>query len=93
MQDIIIKHIGPVGRMLNGSKVAPKGHLCVWNGNIIVDGHKVWFGDVDLTKQAEALTAAAKEIGKPLYILREMDARFDNERKPQMQNAVQVVQP
>jgi hypothetical protein len=93
MNETIVKHIGPVGRMISSSKVAPKGHLCIWNGNIIVEGKKIWYGDLDLTKQAKELKAAAKEIGKPLYILREHDARFDNEAKPLIENAVEVIKP
>lgn len=93
INEVLIRHIGSIGRMISGSKTGPKGHLCVWNGNIVVDGRKRWYGDIDLTKQAKELAAAAKEIGKPLYILREHDARFDNESKPLIANAVQVVQP
>lgn len=86
----IEKHIGPVGRMISSSKTAPKGHLCVWNGNIIIDGRKVWYGDIDVTKQAKSLAKLAKEIGKDVYVLREMDARFDNEANPDLSRAVHV---
>lgn len=90
---ILIWHLGSIGRMISAKKVAPKDHVCVWNGNVIVDGQKRWYGDLDLTKQAKKLRAAATEIGMPLYILREHDARFDNENKPLIQNAVEVIQP
>ena len=93
MNEVLIKHLGSIGRMISGTKTGPKGHVCVFNANVIVDGRKRWFGDLDLTKQAKQLREAAKEIGQPLYILREMDARFDNEAKPLIEKAVEIIQP
>jgi hypothetical protein len=82
-----------MGRMVSGSKVAPKGQECVWNANVIVDGKKVWYGDLNLTKDEKDLQKCANIIGKPLYILREMDARFDNEKNPKLDKAVKVFTP
>lgn len=90
---IINEHIGALGRMLSQMKREPKGHVCVWNGNIIVGDRKVWFGDIDLTKDAKNLQKCADEIGQPLYILREMDARFDKEKNPDLTKAVTVINP
>lgn len=71
------------GRMLSGTKIAPKGQYCVWNANIVVKSNgKIWFGDINLTKDSAALNKVADAAGEPLYILREMDARFENEGKP-----------
>lgn len=65
------------GRMVSGSKTAPKGQFCVWNANIVAKScGKLWFGDLNLTKDAAALNKVADAAGEPLYILREMDARF-----------------
>lgn len=51
-----------------------------FNANIFVLGEgKVWFGDLDVTKDRETLQSIATEIGKDLYILRELDGRFENE--------------
>ncbi len=51
-----------------------------FNANIFtLEDGKVWYGDLDVTSDEPVLTAIAKEIGKDLYILREMDGRFDNE--------------
>ena len=86
-------YIGEMGRMISGAKVAPKGHVCVWNGNVIVEGKKVWYGDIDLTKDAKRLQLAANELKQPLYILREMDARFDQERNPDLSKAVATINP
>lgn len=82
------------GRMISGSKIAPAGHKCVWNANICQKSKgKIWFGDLDLTTDAAELQRLASEVGEPIYILREQDARFLNEAKPLYENAVAVIQP
>ncbi len=75
------------GRMISGSKslyrkVNP-GNFTVFNANVLTeeDG-KIWFGDLDLTEDDEILKKIAEKIGKKLYVLREMDCRFENENKP-----------
>ena len=51
-----------------------------FNSNIFVlEEGKIWYGDIDVTKEKEQLENVAREIGKDLYILREMDGRFGNE--------------
>ncbi len=80
------------GRMISGSKSAPKGHVFVFNGNICIKSKgKIWFGDLDLTTDAQKLGALAKEMREDLYILREHDARFSNEANPKYENAVAVI--
>jgi len=65
------------GRMLSPTKTAPKGHICVWNANIVTDKkEKIWFGDLDLNTDSEDLQRYANELGQTIYVLREMDARF-----------------
>lgn len=77
------------GRMISGSKQAPKGHVCVFNANLCTkSGGKFWFGDVDITADADDLKRIAAEKGEDVFILRERDARFDNEAKPLLENAV-----
>lgn len=71
------------GRMISGLKRAPDGQLCVWNANIIVKSRgKVWFGDLNLTMEGDKLKEIAKEVGEPLYVLREADCRFETENDP-----------
>lgn len=78
------KHGFVMGRMISGSKSGyreryPNNNV-VFNANIVAKSRgKVWYGDLDLTLDTENLTWVAKELGEPLYILREMDARFENE--------------
>ena len=83
-----------MGRMLSGTKNAPKGHVCVWNGNICIKSKgKIWYGDLDITADAKKLAEYAKEVGETIYILREMDARFTNEAAPRYENAIATVSP
>lgn len=71
------------GRMISASKDEPNGQKCVWNANIITrSGRKVWFGDLNLTKEGKLLKAVANAIGEPLYVLREHDCRFDTAEDP-----------
>ena len=86
--DVVDEILGPCGKMLSGSKIAPPGQNVVWNANVCVGSRKVWFGDLNVTKSEDKLKALAKLAGEPVYVLREMDARFNNEAKPLLENAV-----
>jgi hypothetical protein len=75
---------GMCGQILNGSK---SDSNIVYNANIIIGKKKHWFGD--FRKQWEhKLFEVSKLIGEDVYLLREMDARFDNENNPKIENAV-----
>lgn len=81
--EIFEKHRLLCGRMISAGKRGPEGHLCVWNANVITKSHKkVWYGDLNITKEGNKLKEIAKEIGEPLYVLREYDCRFDTEDDP-----------
>lgn len=72
------------GRMISHSKSGYKDKFpdneVYFNANIFVLGHgKIWYGDIDITKEKKQLENVAREIGKDLYILSEMDGRFGNE--------------
>jgi hypothetical protein len=82
------------GRMISGSKTAPKGHICVFNANVCIKSRgKIWFGDLDLTADETALKDLAAEKGEDVYVLRERDARFTNEAKPLFENWVGLYRP
>jgi len=84
------------GRMTYASKSldAPRDHVHVFNANVCVRSRgKVWYGDLNLTLDADVLKQWAKDMGETIYILRERDARFDNEQNPKFENAVASVQP
>lgn len=72
------------GRMISSSKSGYRNRFpeneVYFNANIFVLGEgKIWYGDIDVTKDRENLENVARELGKDLYILREMDGRFGNE--------------
>lgn len=82
------------GRMISGSKTGPKGHICVFNANVCIKSKgKLWFGDLDLTDDMGDLKKLATDHNEPVYVLREMDARFRNEASPKYENAVAVIHP
>ena len=73
-----------MGRMISGSKsyyqeTHPK-NVAVFNANIVTKkAGKIWYGDLDITLDFDQLKDIADELKQDLYILREMDARFENE--------------
>lgn len=72
------------GRMISGSKSGyckryPDNEV-YFNGNIVIkELGKIWWGDIDVTKDFNTLTNIANEIGQDLYILYESACRFANE--------------
>jgi hypothetical protein len=84
--------IGYSGRMISASKRTPqtdgRDHLVVFNGNLIVEGYgKVWYGDLDITRDEAKIKELAKALGT-IYILREMDCRFDTAKNPDLGKAL-----
>lgn len=84
MESIFEKEKLHQGRLISYSKSGymnkfPENEV-YFNANIFVLGEgKIWYGDIDVTKEKEQLERIAKEIGNDLYIIREMDGRFENE--------------
>jgi hypothetical protein len=78
MREIFINEGLIEGRMVCGSKslyrdMFPDNEV-YFNANIFVLGEgKIWYGDIDVTDDIDALQSVANQIGKDLYILREMD--------------------
>jgi hypothetical protein len=93
--EIFEKHKLYPGRMISGSKSAPEGHVAVFNGNIVTEkAGKIWYGDLDITLEFDQLKEIADEIGQDLYILKEHDARFENEEagiKYWKKHAVEII--
>jgi len=84
------------GRMLTGSKgnylAKHPDHVAVFNANLCVKSKgKIWYGDVDLTLDAKDLKRFAAEQGEDIYVLRELDARFEYERNPKYESAVAII--
>lgn len=81
--DLARHHLGFPGAMISGSKSGydqrHPGHRVFFNANLAIDGHFVWYGDLDIDdpKTAERLKALAKESGKPVHVLAEHPYRFE----------------
>jgi hypothetical protein len=75
-----------IGRLLSGSKSEYRnrfpGHEVYFNANIFSDNGKEWYGDLDLTIDGPILQKVATEAECKLYVLRELDGRFEAERAP-----------
>ena len=68
------------GRMISAHKDSPPGCKCVFNANLVSPTKgKVWYGDLNLTREGDKLKEVAKAAGETLYVLREMDCRFETE--------------
>ena len=81
------------GRLISMSKSGYSNqyptHLALYNANVVTEKYgKIWYGDLDLTTEYKKLKELAKEIGETLYVLYEMDARFENEDNPLIGKAV-----
>lgn len=73
-----------MGRMISYSKSEYREKnphsVCYFNANIFtLQEGKIWYGDLDLTKDGESLKRIAEEKGQTLFVLKEMDGRFENE--------------
>ena len=87
------------GRMISGSKSRYSFYhpfrVPIYNANIVVQSgprselKKIWYGDLDLYTDYEQLLFLSQKFEK-MYILRERDARFDSENRPEIKNAVLV---
>lgn len=78
--------LGNPGRMVGASKSIYRydnpTHVVVFNGNLVDEqGNKLWYGDLDLTLDIPALINLAEQVGS-LYVVHEMDGRFENENTP-----------
>lgn len=91
------KLIGWPGRMISGSKSGYRqrypDHTIVFNANLCTDEGKFWFGDLDVTLDDKNLQKLADRIGQRVYVLREMDARFEREDNPALDRAVATFEP
>lgn len=87
------------GRMISFSKsLYSKNHpknIIYYNANIFTEKYgKIWYGDLDLTLDIKSLENISKELNEKLYVLREMDGRFENENldfNEVVQKAVEVI--
>lgn len=96
-QQIAHDVLGYPGRMISGSKSGYSSqhpdNVVVFNANVCVEKVKIWHGDLDITKDIGMLTELAKKINEPIYVLREMDGRFENDKSPLIEKHVAKIMP
>jgi hypothetical protein len=100
LKSLIREKVGYDGNMIAGSKSgyrnAYPNNFALFNANICIlekklfksNGVKVWWGDIDITKSRNALREIALELDVDIYVLSEMDGRFENDKSPIMKNFV-----
>jgi hypothetical protein len=90
--------LGICGKLLSYSKSRyrkdnPKD-IILFNSNIFIEidsiPRKVWFGDLNVTKQKEQLQELSKKLNTKLYCLYEYDGRWLSEEKTDLARAVVV---
>jgi hypothetical protein len=85
-------HLGHPGKLISSSKSGYRqrnpDNLVVFNANVCTDEGKIWWGDLDVTLSKENLMSLAEEIGGTIYVLFEMDGRFENEDLPKINSAL-----
>lgn len=88
------KHLGFEGRCYgskSGYRDRHPDHLVIFNANVCTREHgKIWWGDLDVTVTFRELRALAQELEVPVYVLRELDARFDTADAPHFDRAAYV---
>lgn len=104
LREALIMNLGGPGRIISMSKSTyresnPK-NAAVFNANLIAttpglvgEFAKIWFGDIDITKDEEGLKKIAESINKDLYVLYEMDGRFEYESAPNISSHVVKITP
>lgn len=81
--------------MISGSKSAysenHKQNVPIFNANLCTKSSgKIWYGDLDLTLDKDKLAILAIELNEDVYVLRELDARFEKEESPKFEEAVVI---
>ena len=90
--------LGHQGRMVSGSKSLYHdyypNHIVTFNCNLCTeDFGKVWYGDIDISSDLNELKAITKLLNRSIYILYEMDGRFENEDNPKLEKFVAKISP
>jgi hypothetical protein len=88
--------LGFEGKMISWSKSGYRDenpeNLAIFNANIIQKTErgyeKIWFGDLDITLDYEKLIRISECLDTEIFVLYEMDARFDNESAPNVLNYI-----
>lgn len=98
LSNTVEKILGYCGKMISGSKSGYgkqfPNNLAVFNANVCTRKNgKIWYGDLDITKDEGKLKKLADELHCDVYVLYEMDARFENEKAPLFDKFIYMVTP
>lgn len=97
MEEIVSKFLGWPGNLLSWSKSGYRDkypdNLVVFNANVCVGLEKIWYGDLDITISKDTLVNLSKELNDVVFVLYEMDGRFDNEVDPKIDKYVVKFNP
>jgi hypothetical protein len=88
--------LGYEGKIISSSKSEYRqqnpDNLVIFNANIIAKTEKgyekIWYGDVDITLDYESLVQISENLDTEIFVLYEMDCRFDRESDPNVSNFV-----
>jgi hypothetical protein len=93
----LIETIGHEARMISYSKSGyherNPDHVALFNANVCLDTGKIWWGDLDLTRDEPKLVELARRLGKTVYVLAEPHGRFEHEDAPLLDEAYYSVTP
>lgn len=97
-REAAIAFVGWPGRMIGGSKSGYRtsypANVPVFNANLCtLSAGKFWYGDLDLSRDLGSLKKLAARIEEDVYVLREMDCRFDTEAIPRFEVAICRIDP
>lgn len=92
--DLIVEKVGRLDNLISWSKSGysrnkPK-NLAVFNSNIVINGEKVWYGDIDLSLSKNSLQSIAKQENVDIFVIYERDGRWDNEDNPKIDRPVAI---
>lgn len=81
-------YLGYSGSLISWSKSQYREdhpeNLVVFNSNVCTKNGKIWYGDIDVTRSKENLSMLSNALDEDIYVLREMDGRFENENNPKI---------
>ena len=92
--DLVENILGPQGKLLYWSKskyieINPNNRV-FFNGNLYgPTGEKLWYGDIDLTKDAESLQRLADELGE-IFVTRESPFRWGTTTVEELREEAEV---
>jgi hypothetical protein len=94
LYEFVLETLGYPGRMIAGSKSYYRqlkpDNVAIFNANLCTSDKKIWYGDIDVTLDVEKLSLIAQKAGETIYILHEMDCRFDTEYNVNINKAVAI---